>query len=390
MPHGIWSASRPAIGITAVVLGSLAIAVTAHAGDPIDPTAGTTRAGSDLVWFDLKLLDVEGRGWNETKAFYDRLPAKAEGVVRDHVWNLSRHSAGLCARFITDARSIDVAWTLTSENLAMPHMPATGVSGIDLYVRQDPWKWHWLAIGQPTGKTTQARLVGGLPDGSREYLLYLPLYNGVSSVELGLPKGASLARGEDYKPAYRKPIVFYGTSITQGGCASRPGMVHTAILGRRLGCPVINLGFSGNGRMEPEMASLLAELDPLCYVLDCLPNMSAAEVTERVEPFVKTLRAARPETPIILVEDRSYADSFLVESKRRRNLESRAALHAAHERLTQAGMKQLSYMEGDLLLGEDGEGTVDSSHPTDLGFVRQADALEAPLRFYHGKVLDKQ
>jgi len=364
--------------------------VVAAAGEAIDPSKGTTRAGSDRVWYDVKLLDVEGLGWNDTKAFFDRLPAKAEGVVRDPVWNLSRHSAGICVRFITDARSMDASWVLTSDKLAMPHMPATGVSGIDLYARQDPWKWHWLAIGQPTGKSTQARLVDGLPEGSREYLLYLPLYNGVESLEIGLPAGAKLAKGDEYKPALRKPIVFYGTSITQGGCASRPGMVHTAILGRRLGLPVINLGFSGNGRMEPEMARLLAELDPFCYVLDCLPNMNGAEVAQRAEPFVKVLREACPETPIVLVEDRSYADAFLIESKRRHNSESRAALKAAYDRLTNAGVKQISYMEGDLLLNPDGEGTVDSSHPTDLGFVQQADALEAPLRFYLGKVLNQK
>src|SRR5205823_11246646 len=100
----------------------------------------------------------------------------------------------------------------------------------------------------------------------------------------------------DERPASRrKPVVFYGTSITQGGCASRPGMVHTAILGRRLDRPVINLGFSGNGKMEPELAALLAELDPAVYVLDCLPNLNAQEIRERVGPFVRTLRQARPE-----------------------------------------------------------------------------------------------
>jgi hypothetical protein len=157
-------------------------------------------------------------------------------------------------------------------------------------------------------------------------------------------------------------------------------MVHTAILQRKLAYPVINLGFSGSGRMEPEMAALFAELDPAVYVLDCLPNMSAAEVTERVEPFVAVVRKARPDTPILLVEDRSYTDSFLVASKRQRNIDSRIALKAAYERLTKAGTKNLTYLTGEELLGDDGEGTVDSSHPTDLGFVRQADAFEKALK----------
>src|SRR5262249_29415705 len=159
----------------------------------------------------------------------------------------------------------------------------------------------------------------------REYLLYLPLYNGVKSVEVGVPKGAALTKASPRPADHAKPLVFYGTSITQGGCASRPGMVHTAILGRRLERPVINLGFSGNGRMEREMAELLAELAPAVYVLDCLPNMDAALVAQRVEPFVRTLRKARPDTPILLVEDRSYTTAFLLDGPKQRNATSRAA-----------------------------------------------------------------
>jgi hypothetical protein len=157
-------------------------------------------------------------------------------------------------------------------------------------------------------------------------------------------------------------------------------MVHTAILGRRLDYPVINLGFSGNGRMESEMGPLFAELDPAVYVLDCLPNMGAAEVTERVAPFVQTLRKHHPDTPILLVEDRSYANAFLLPGSHQRNADSRAALKKAFEELTSAGVKSLYYLPGEHLIGDDGEGTVDSSHPTDLGFMRQAEAFEAALK----------
>src|SRR5207253_1044617 len=158
-------------------------------------------------------------------------------------------------------------WTNTSDRLAMPHMPATGVSGVDLYVKVDS-TWRWLAVGQPKmGLSHTQQLVTGFPAGKREFLLYLPLYNGVSSVEIGLPKATTLAKALAYDAAHAKPIVFYGTSITQGGCASRPGMVHTAIVGRKLHRPVLNLGFSGNGKMELEMAALFVELDPAVYVL---------------------------------------------------------------------------------------------------------------------------
>ena len=156
-------------------------------------------------------------------------------------------------------------------------------------------------------------------------------------------------------------------------------MVHTAILGRRLNIPVINLGFSGNGKMEPEVAELLAEIDAAVYVMDCLPNCTAAEVTERTAPLVAILRKARPSTPIVLVEDRTYANAFLIAAQENRNSSARAALKAEYEKLVAAGDKNLHYLRGDTLLGADGEDTVDGSHPTDLGFVRQADAMERIL-----------
>lgn len=108
-------------------------------------------------------------------------------------------------------------------------------------------KWKWLAVGEPTQfPVNSVTLVKNIPEGTREYLLYIPLYNGVLSVEIGVPEGSALRKAAPYRED-RKPIVFYGASSTQGGCASRTGMVHTAILGRRFHYPVINLGFSGNG-----------------------------------------------------------------------------------------------------------------------------------------------
>jgi lysophospholipase L1-like esterase len=367
-----------------LILGSMFVLLIPGGGplasDVIDPARATTREGDANAWYDVGLIGVEGKGWPDTKAPFDRLPAKAEGLVRDEVWNLSRQAAGLCVRFVTSATTIQVRWTLTSNRLAMPHMPATGVSGVDLYVKFDG-RWRWLGVGQPVkSPTNTATLVSDIPEGEREYLLYLPLYNGVSSVEIGIPKDRSIAKAPPRPLDHQKPIVFYGTSITQGGCASRPGMVHTSILGRWLDRPVINLGFSGNGRMEPELAALLAELDPAVYVLDCLPNMLAKDVEERVEPFVQTLRKAHPVTPIILAEDRTYSNAFLVKPQRDRNDASRAALRKAYERLEANGVKDLYYLSGDAQLGNDSEATVDSSHPTDLGFLRMAHALEPLLR----------
>jgi len=334
----------------------------------------------NIRWYNLRNLEIEGKGWEKTRAFYDRFPAKAESVVTENVWNLSRHSAGICARFVTTASTFHARWTLTGDALAMDHMPATGVSGLDLYVKDSKSRWRWLAIGRPLKVNNTALLVTGIKPLKREYMLYLPLYNGVKSVEIGVSANHAIYNAPP-RPARRaKPIVFYGTSITQGACASRPGMVYTAILGRRLGYPVINLGFSGSAVMEPEIARLLAELDPIAYVLDALPNMTAPLITKRARYFIDTLRNTHPKIPIILVEDRTYGDAHLVQSRMKRNISSRAAVTRVYKSLLKAGDKNLFYVAGEKQIGDDFEATVDGSHPTDLGFMRQADFLEPYLK----------
>jgi lysophospholipase L1-like esterase len=363
-----------------LVIGFLSFLPATFAMEQTSPSPLTpVRSDGTNLWFDIRQLNVEGRGWNDTKDFYDRLPAKAEGVVRQPVWDLSRNSAGICVRFVTDATSLHARWALTDPWLYLPNMTAIGKSGLDLYVKMDKG-WRWLAVGQPTAQTNEVVLVENLIPGKREYLLYLPLYNGTKFVELGIPTNAVIEKAGSWGPGVRKPIVFYGTSILQGLSASRPGMVHSAILGRRFNWPTINLGFSGNGKMEPEMADLLAELDPSVYVLDCLPNMVADEIKERVEPCVRKLRAAHPDTPIVLVEDRTMQDSFLIAGRMEwYHLKDRAALKAAYESLKKSGVKNLYYIPGEHLLGDDGEGSVDGSHPTDLGSMRQAEIFAQVL-----------
>lgn len=376
LPHPVTTTTpmpRPAAIALLLLPGAL------WAGPPTDPTTTTVDPDAGIQWYDVRPLGVEGQGWADTKAPFDRLPARAEKTARPPVWGLSRQSAGLCVRFVTDATAVHARWTVTGKNLAMPHMPATGVSGLDLYVKA-AGKWQWVANGRPTGETTTARLAAGLAPGEKEYLLYLPLYNGVSSVEVGVPAGAAVKKADPRPADRRAPIVFYGTSITQGGCASRPGMVHTAILGRRLDRPVINLGFSGNGTLDPDIAALLGEIDAAVFVLDCLPNLNAEQVAERTGPFVKALRKARPTTPILLVEDRTYANAPVLPALAGRNAASRAAYKKTYDSLVAAGDRNLHYLPGDRLIGDDGEGTVDGSHPTDLGFMRLADAFAEALK----------
>ena len=339
----------------------------------------TALAQNETHWRDVKEWGVEGRGWvgQERQRWFDRFPAKAEGKVTKAVWNLSRHSAGMMVRFKTDATTIRAKWKLLSSRLGMPHMPPSGVSGLDLYARDAKGQWRWAAATKPNKQRMEATLLSGIAPGMREYALYLPLYNGTESLDVGVLKGAKF---ESLAPRKAKPLVFYGTSITHGACASRPGLAHPAILGRRLEIPVINIGFSGNGRMHNEVGDLMAELDAACYVIDCLPNINATTVAERCVPLVKQLRKARPKTPIVLVEDRRFANSWILPAKSKFHDDNQAALQKAYKQLQAAGMKKLHYLQGEHLLGDDTEGTTDGSHPNDLGFLRQADAFEPVLR----------
>jgi hypothetical protein len=367
------SANLPSITALFILL----LADAPFAG-PAQTNVNATRAG--IRWTSLQVLGVEGRGWTNTESVYDRLPAKAKTGVEPSVWNLSHDSAGLCVRFVTDATELHARWTLLNSWLYLPNETAIANSGLDLYVKM-PAGWRWLAVGPPAAQSNNVTLVKNLLPGKREYLLYLPLYNGVKSIELGIPAGAALEKAPPWGPGGRKPIVFYGTSILQGLAASRPGMVYSAILQREFNWPVINLGFSGYGKMQPELAPLLAELDPSVYVIDCLPNMVADEIQARVEPFVNMLRAAHPATPIVLVEDRTMQDSFLIQGRMEYyHRPDRAALKAAFDRLQKAGVKHLYYIPGEHLFGDDGEASVDGSHPSDLGFVRQARIFAEVLR----------
>ena len=232
----------------------------------------------NYVWHNpLKAVaKIDGQGWSEID--YNRLPKKAEAIVRDPVWSLSRHAAGLSIRFITDADSLQIEYEVDG-NIAMNHMPATGVSGVDLYGKNDANQWLWYRGKNTFSDTIQYhfKTEKSLKEG-REYQLYLPLYNNCKNLKIGISKKSTIT----FLPQRaEKPIVVYGTSIAQGACASRPGMAWTNILGRKLDYPIVNLGFSGNGRLEMEVLELVSEIDARVYVLDCLPNLSPNERIHR-------------------------------------------------------------------------------------------------------------
>lgn len=366
------------LSVAGAALAATQAAAAPDAQNRPAPAVTPTTEG-DTAWFDVTKWGVEGRGWSDVEQYFDRFPKKAHGVVRDPVWNLSRHSAGMLVRFETDAPTIRARYTLRSASLALPHMPATGVSGVDLYARDEKGIDRWLAVSMPNAQKVDAGLASGVDAraGGRLYTLYLPLYNGLETLEIGVSTNAQF---RPVAPRTEKPLVMYGTSILHGACASRPGIAFTSILGRRFNRPVINLGFSGNGQMEPEVGALLAELDPVAYAIDCLPNMSPEMVASRAEPLARQLRAAHPDTPILLVEDRTFTNAEFYQGMREAHTKRRAALRGAYDNLVKSGVRNLHYMRGEDQLGSDGEAATDGSHPNDLGMVRYADAYEKALR----------
>jgi len=353
-------------------LGAFVMAPHAQAG----PQASTE---DGIDWYNVQDWGVEGRGFDETKSYFDRLPAKAEGVVRNAVWNLSLHSAGMSSRFKTVSRDLHVRYRLKSGNVAMPHMPATGVSGVDLYGANEQGEDRWISVSRPTARDVNYKLATGIdPSGNdgRLYTAYLPLYNGIEKMEVGVRAGS---RFVPIAPRKKDTIVFYGTSIMHGACASRPGMALPAILGRWYDRPAINLGFSGNGMLELELADLLGELNASVYCIDCLPNLVPELVQQRTVPFFERLRKHKPDTPILMVEDRSYTNSAFYQRSRDRHAGSRGAFRSGFNTLKKAGDRNLHYLEGKNLLGSDGEAATDGSHPNDLGFMRYAQQYQGAL-----------
>lgn len=334
---------------------------------------GERYSTSSLVWYDARLLTVEGKAFRDTENFWERLPARAKEKVPPSVWGLSKHTAGLCVRFITDATTIAAAWD-GAVKLRMNHMALTGSAGLDLYYR-DGASWKYVATGRPREEHTTQVLVGAwpgreLPAAKREYLLYLPLYHPISDLKIGIPQGATIACAPPRPREKQLPIVFYGTSITQGGCASRAGMCHTAILGRWLDRPVINLGFSGSGKSEREMAQLVAEINAACYVLEPLPNMTVEQVRERLPYWLEVLRHAHPRTPIVLVMNP------LKPERDAQNL----ALWEVFQKARKSGDRLLFLIPASKQLAGRENGTVDGIHPTDLGFYRMAECYYPLLR----------
>lgn len=337
------------------------------------------RIDSGTAWYNAREWTPCGQCWSvEPESHFTRIPLRFKNEVTPNVWGNARNSAGLFFRFDSDAAFVKVNFKLSSPSLSMTHMPATGKSGLDLYAKKNG-KWIWAGNTRPNKQEDTAVLINGLSKKTREFMLYLPLYNGISELEIGVPEKAAF---KWVAPDTSKWIAYYGTSIAHGGCASRPGLAFTAMLGRRLDITVANLGFSGSAKMELPLAGLFADLKPTLFVLDPLWNMNDKLVEERAIPFIQKIRDKNPNTPILLVEDSLSSNLGIRTDGEIKPSAKQNFYRAAFEHFKKTGDKNIYYLPYNNLLREDidWDGTVDSCHMNDLGMFRMSEALEKAIR----------
>lgn len=358
--------------IPLLIVGALAAAVTlgANAQDARKYDAAmrmpVAKSVNGIDWIDGQHLPLEGRMFNDVDRFYDRLPKNVTTNVNSGVRGMKNHSAGLQFRFTSDSKTLSFRWVPIIPHHAMDHMPMTGVSGIDIY-RFDNGKWKYVKTGRLMGNVVTGEVIRLSWKSGTPCLVNMPLYNGIKMFELGVEKGCGVKPLPPRASGINKPVVFYGTSITHGGCCSRPGLAFVNIVGRDLDVPIVNLGFSGSGKMEFEMSEHLQAIDASCYVLDCLWNMGDAMVAERYEPFIRNLRAKRPGVPIVMAEQ---CDVFCGPPNGKDKI-----IRTLYDKLIAEGWKDLVYLPKTNMYTGDCEGTVDGCHPNDWGMMSMAKAF---------------
>ncbi len=331
-----------------------------------------------LKYVDASQFELIGKGFTDTETRYERLPAHLKGVTRDPVWSLSKNCSGLAIRFRTNSRVIAAKWEVTTD-VVMNHFAPSGIKGLDLYCLEKG-QWQFVNSARPAGKSSKVIVISNMIPKFREFMLYLPLYDGLSQLEIGLESGALIGNPLIDSPRKSKPVVFYGTSITQGGCASRAGMAYPNILSRMLDRQIINLGFSGNGKLDLEIAEVMADLDASCFVMDCIPNVNPQLMRENYVRFVEIIREKNPEVPIVLVESIHFPHMAFDQNVSSFVTEKNNLLRSIWKELRNKGDRNIYFLRADQLIGDDYEATVDGVHLTDLGFLRMAHHLYPVIR----------
>ncbi|NRA38343.1 MAG: SGNH/GDSL hydrolase family protein [Planctomycetes bacterium] len=314
-------------------------------------------------------LQLNGLVWNTDNNIIRRLPTNDKGDIPEAVDHLANSPTGVQIRFCTNSKRIAIQVTLANVS-SMVHMASTGISGCDLYVKKDGKFIFYAASKYDHKQAAYALLLFQHEDSEeREFLINLPLYEGVDALHVGIDETASISSPPAF--SYDKRIVVYGTSVTQGGCASRPGMCYTNILSRALNAEIINLGFSGSGKGEPALAQYISQIKNTgLLVLDYQANTGAVGIAKTMAAFVDILRAADADVPILVISKPPNVHA-LIQAKDQAHTESENAWQEnfVSER-QQAGDTNIYFLDGCTAIEERFmEGTVDGIHPNDLGFA---------------------
>jgi hypothetical protein len=334
-------------------------------------------AQANLVYYDANRFLITGHAFKDA-ALYQRLPLRFKKDMRPYLWELSQQSAGIGICFSTNSPVIAVRWK-TLGDVHFPHVAESLVKGVDLYAKQNG-RWYFAGLGKPSKQNHESVVVKGMDSTLKEFMLNLPMYESVDSVFIGVAPGSVISNPVEDVFKKVKPIVFYGTSIVQGASAMRPGMAYPSIISRSLQVEAINLGFSGNALLDTIIAQAISEIDASCYVIDCGPNVTPALAREGTIPFIKLLKEARPNVPVLLLENIVYPHARFEKAVQQKVDSTNQIFREVFARLQKEGMKNLYYLPADHLIGDDGEATVDGVHPTDLGFKRLADHIERKLK----------
>lgn len=340
-------------------------------------------AQTAFTWFDPQdapMQVIEGQAFPaECKGSYMRFSNERMSQLPGGVAGNGVHSAGLTLRFHTDASEVRVKYTTTSTNYSMHHMPATGMSGVDLYATDSRGHSMVCHARMNFGEEILYRFTDLTyhEAGGYDYELFFPLYNGVKTLSIGVPEGATF---RFMSASNEKPILVYGTSIAHGACASRPAMAWVNILKRELQLPFVNWGFSGSGRMEPVMFEQMAEVDARLYIIDCMPNMNDTpqEIFPRLTEGIRLLRA-HTDAPILIVEHDGYTTEETRDISRVEYQTTNVECRKAYEQLKHEGVKGLWYLSHEEI-GMSAEATVDDTHASDLGMVIYAKAYTKKIR----------
>ncbi|MDC0630767.1 SGNH/GDSL hydrolase family protein [Candidatus Marinimicrobia bacterium] len=306
---------------------------------------------------------------------FDRLPEKFRKKVRKEVWDLSKNTSGISIDFSTNSSFIELHWEVLN-NFAMNHMPNTGIKGLDLYIKLKD-RWTYAGTGIPDGKKNKLRIIKDLKTYEREYRLYLPLYDGIKTLDIGLNTGSTFKEVKTKKKS--KPLVFYGTSITQGGCASRPGLAHTNIVSRDTGLECLNFGFSGNGCLEENIGNILSKIDAKLFIIECMQNVSVELIKERLISLVTLIRKNQ-DAPIVLMSEPQFKYNDLNQLFWQDQIAKNRQLEIEYKNLKKNNISNIYMIDEPHAIGEDDEGTIDGVHFNDLGFQRYAHYLTRNLK----------